>query len=215
MEPPPNNAPTGALQLVAAEQHNLKSPLLSLPAELRNYIWELVVVRDQPIDATPVAQYISPSYVQGLVKQPPLSQVCRSVRQEVVSIFYGSNDFIAGLKFEQDAVNLEKWLTAIGERNRGYMKCFLVQERVHGEFEDRQGCECCPTCPFLLGMKVLEEKTLASENHVVVDVESLHYATGDARASGADDGDEILQDAGKDSHLDRSEEGKDPKSEDI
>ncbi|KAK4629709.1 hypothetical protein CLAFUW4_07668 [Fulvia fulva] len=83
--------------------------LLGLPAEIRNSIWSLLAVRDGPIEAQ--LRQIQPcrrlSKLRGRVirkfpQKPAVAGVSHQVRREVLSIFYGANQFI----FEKNACKL-------------------------------------------------------------------------------------------------------------
>ena len=60
--------------------------LLELPAEIRNYIYELALVEDSPI-------VIDPALKKAQASQPPLIRVSRQIRQETLSLFYSKNTF--------------------------------------------------------------------------------------------------------------------------
>lgn len=65
------------------------SPLLSLPGELRNRIWRLLVVREEPFLA-----FAAAGSLQHRVVVPRLAHTGRSIRHEVLSIYYSENSFI-------------------------------------------------------------------------------------------------------------------------
>lgn len=62
--------------------------LLKLPAELRNYIYELAIVQPSGIVIGPWRK-LPPS--KEPQKQPALTRTCRQVRSEALPIFYGKN----------------------------------------------------------------------------------------------------------------------------
>ncbi|KAK0247847.1 hypothetical protein B0A54_16556 [Friedmanniomyces endolithicus] len=69
-----------------------RSPLLALPPELRNRIYELVLVDmgDKIIDIYPETDnFVTRPYLW----QPALTRVSREVRHETLAIFYGQNSF--------------------------------------------------------------------------------------------------------------------------
>lgn len=78
---------------ISTETTHQESRLMKLPAELRNLIYELVVVEAKTIDI------VDPDHVQGgpgvseRAKQPGIAQVCRQLRREVLPIFYSQNTF--------------------------------------------------------------------------------------------------------------------------
>ena len=66
------------------------SPLLRLPAELREHIYRYVLVNDEPI-AIP-----SQSWTLGFPldpSDPPFTCTCRQIRSEALAIFYSENIF--------------------------------------------------------------------------------------------------------------------------
>ncbi|KAI6873965.1 hypothetical protein KC343_g10784 [Hortaea werneckii] len=63
--------------------------LLSLPGELRNRIWRLLVVREEPILA-----FAAAGSLQHRVVVPRLAHTGRSIRHEILSIYYSENSFI-------------------------------------------------------------------------------------------------------------------------
>ncbi|RMY89668.1 hypothetical protein D0861_04113 [Hortaea werneckii] len=65
------------------------SSLLSLPGELRNRIWRLLVVREEPILA-----FAAAGTLQHRVVVPRLAHTGRSIRYEILSIYYSENSFI-------------------------------------------------------------------------------------------------------------------------
>lgn len=75
------------------------SPLLGLPAEIRNSIYRLALVED--------IIRITPQNLAG-ASQPPLLQVNRQIRSEATSIYYQENQIIWYLQ-DYNAKNLLKW----------------------------------------------------------------------------------------------------------
>lgn len=69
------------IDTLESADRNLKFPFLKLPAELRNIIYKLVLV------ATPTTTVTSRT-------QPPLTKVCKQVRNEALSIYYAYNQFL-------------------------------------------------------------------------------------------------------------------------
>lgn len=98
------------------------SPLLRLPPELRNWIYELVVVEKDAIR-------IENTSVRAL--PPGLTHTCRQLRVEASPIHYGQNIFVihpwmgfrmAYLPGEEDTDFFQRflkaWLVSIGSDNR-------------------------------------------------------------------------------------------------
>ncbi|KAF2769771.1 hypothetical protein EJ03DRAFT_374270 [Teratosphaeria nubilosa] len=79
---------------------NASCPLLNLPPELRNTIYELALLSAQPIEI--------PS--NGRLSAPPLIQVCRQTRSEATAIYYGQNAFRCIVVYEMCRTAYD-WLT--------------------------------------------------------------------------------------------------------
>lgn len=82
----------------ALEQTNCFTPLLRLPAELRNHIFQLSVLKLFSIDIlSRNSKRQSPRLLQ-----PSLSRTSRQLRREVLPIFYGGNAFeIDGTRYSR------------------------------------------------------------------------------------------------------------------
>ncbi|CAK1366565.1 unnamed protein product [Cercospora beticola] len=69
-----------------------KSPLGRLSAELRNEIYQLLVLADKPL-----AVCKNHSTPESSATQPPITRVCRQIREESLGMFYHGNIFIMEL----------------------------------------------------------------------------------------------------------------------
>lgn len=79
------------------------SPLATLPGELRNRIWRLVVVK---LNAINVSDLTSP-------QEPALLATCHQARKEASGIYYAENTFL--LAHDPFALRIESsWLRALG-----------------------------------------------------------------------------------------------------
>ncbi|KAF7198412.1 hypothetical protein HII31_00151 [Pseudocercospora fuligena] len=83
--------------------------LLTLPAEIRNAFWALLAVRKSPIEAQlrhirapKKPQKPRSQVVRRFPREPLVASVNKQLRREVLSIFYGTNQFI----MEKNACNL-------------------------------------------------------------------------------------------------------------
>lgn len=76
-----------------------KQIFLTLPAELRNSIYELVIISPDELVITK----------EGNLATPPLLQVCKQIRCEALTMYYAENCFRA-LVDDHDACGLEAWL---------------------------------------------------------------------------------------------------------
>ena len=70
-----------------------KPTLLTLPAELRNRIFSLAVVRDDPIALTRLTPRGIRTRTTSVPAPPSIARVCRQARNEVIPIYYGGNTF--------------------------------------------------------------------------------------------------------------------------
>lgn len=77
-----------------------------MPAEIRNHIYELVLVSESPIKAT--------EHPRDAI--PPLLQVCRQVRSEALPIFYSQNTFLHVVT-DANTAHLCLWLSSIGPQS--------------------------------------------------------------------------------------------------
>ena len=81
--------------------------LLELPAELRNYIYELAMSSDLLVVVGPESE---PDHGH----QSALTKVNRQTREETLPIFYGKNTFRVTELFQDDEwIMLKRWLSAI------------------------------------------------------------------------------------------------------
>ena len=85
--------------------NTMESPLYRLAPELRNRIYALLLIFQEPFEIEDVASAV----------QPPITKVCKLFRQEGLSIFYSCNVFKVGVV--RDAFSAIKWLNAIGRDN--------------------------------------------------------------------------------------------------
>jgi hypothetical protein len=91
------------------------APLLNLPAEIRNQIYSEVLVSNNTVHCD---VSILPSLIQFL-------HVCRQIRGEAESIFWGENTFYAIL--ENTVPNrIEEWVTTIGHRRASMITKFWI-----------------------------------------------------------------------------------------
>lgn len=107
------------------------SPLEKLPAELRNKIYRLVVSDNKPL--TVCAR--SPGYHKAI--QPPITRVCRQIRDESLTMFYHCNEFVFEVTPAEswtetrwdiaDRVwEIERWLHSTSENYRAAIRGLLI-----------------------------------------------------------------------------------------
>jgi hypothetical protein len=106
--PPPTPAPITNGQT--------QSPLFSkIPPEIRNWIFELVLIREDTIDIPVDRVWGSkqrPATKEEIRKSlpPPITQVCRQIRKETLPMFIGLNDFLFNTNYMDANGTPEKWL---------------------------------------------------------------------------------------------------------
>ena len=103
-----------------------RSPFLNLPAEIRNIIYDLVLVKAKPISVTDSQSVHTPAGIKRGVKQPSLLRVCRAIRAETLSVFYSGNNFTIGLS---DYYGMD-WLQDMPRSNRALVKSVLIPVKV-------------------------------------------------------------------------------------
>ena len=86
----PTKTQLSALRM--ASNSTTACPLLELPAELRNRIWEQVIVKEGPISLAPASDLADGEELETGA-QPALSRVCRQIREETLPMFYAHNIF--------------------------------------------------------------------------------------------------------------------------
>lgn len=95
-----------------AVQSKPYSPLMSLPPELRNMIWRLLLIDCEPIDLTAHAK---------AANVPATLQVCRQIRQEAFAMYYSGNDFVATVK-DANTAYVCCWLDVIGVEGGSHLR---------------------------------------------------------------------------------------------
>ena len=108
------------------------SLLLMLPAELRNRIYEMVLLRPEVINLV----YLDPRRLKHLeheVAQPSLTRTCHQIREETLPIFYGQNVFLTyavttNWSGASGAIprGSKSWVNAIGRENRRALKHLYI-----------------------------------------------------------------------------------------
>ena len=99
-------------------------PLLQLPAELRNEIWQLALVRDEPI------RIFHPG--MGARLEPALLATCKQIRNEAQDMLYSENTFEGHCSIEairslpNKPTSLLRWLGKIGDKRARMIKRLVV-----------------------------------------------------------------------------------------
>ncbi|KAK4629293.1 hypothetical protein CLAFUW4_08462 [Fulvia fulva] len=91
------------------EAANSQTPLGKLPGELRNRIWYLVLPTGGVVNTRSDDRFTSSESVDCEIEMeyhdcsnPNITEVCRSIREETLGIYYGSNTFVLHLDRAQD-----------------------------------------------------------------------------------------------------------------
>lgn len=98
--------------------------LLDLPPEIWIRICEFAVTRSSAIIPTKARRKYEQ---QGIVRQPPITQVCRLIRHESLPLFYRKNDFVAFHRGPNACVRY--WLQALPRPNLKAMGQLLFHTR--------------------------------------------------------------------------------------
>ena len=101
-----------------------------LPAELRNVIWELVVLRDKRVVRF-CSDLKEDEAVVDSAEQPALTRTCSAIRNETIPMFYTMNNF-----FVRDIRSTRKWLGTLSKHNRERV------DRVYISYHDWMSYEC-------------------------------------------------------------------------
>ncbi|KAF2765570.1 hypothetical protein EJ03DRAFT_250063, partial [Teratosphaeria nubilosa] len=108
--------PTGQSSVLAMKQEPERPQgFLGLPIEIRDHIYELVVVRQQ----TTITMLSNFDCHRSEVSacQPAISMVNHQFRAETLPIFYSMNLFLAEVSDRTDLMIASRWLEAIGDDN--------------------------------------------------------------------------------------------------
>ena len=114
------------------------SPLLKLPPELRDRIYEFAVLSPHVVILTRWTvdvswdMYGSAPIDRSLVAQPALTKTCRQIRAEALAVFYSSTTFLV-LDHVARRTVAEAWLVAIGRENRARPRQVYTDYEVDAE----------------------------------------------------------------------------------
>jgi hypothetical protein len=112
----------------AKPRESQNSLLLNLPPELRNRIYELVLVRHDLIEVdSNHAIYDTEDNVEedkSTIKEPPLLRTCQMIRNEATPLYYSSNTFSCRYNYSSNAFPiLIRWI-----RGRTPEKCAMLTD---------------------------------------------------------------------------------------
>ncbi|KAK3716981.1 hypothetical protein LTR37_006036 [Vermiconidia calcicola] len=99
-------------QLQSSTMEN--SPFGRLAPELRNKIWALAVKKGEPIGIDAYDDL-----------EPPITKVCRQIRNECRGMFYAENDFEAIFIYHKNKL-LRRWIKVIGRKRLAVVRSLTV-----------------------------------------------------------------------------------------
>lgn len=147
-------ATTSGTEPTASVDAGPDSPLLRLPAELRNRIYHLSVVEESPIKAyyAPFNRHMD----HVTFFEPAVSGSNRQLREETLPIFYGENIFHV-----RDDEQMSKLLHALGSDRVGMLRrlhAYTIHDCLPCDGEDPRGAE------YVRWLGVREREMRAGEN---------------------------------------------------
>lgn len=95
------------------------SALLKLPPELRNRIYEYVLISSEHV--------VVHTHEKHSWSAPPLLQTCRKMRDEAAGIYYGGNTFECGTILPELFVS--DWLIHIGKKQQSIIRRLCINEQ--------------------------------------------------------------------------------------
>lgn len=102
------------------------SPLLRLPPELRNHIYDLVFAEGGTINID------APHYPQE-IQVPTLLHTCRQLRAEASSVYYSTHIFVARVSRRHGlSPALKDWLRKIGVEGRALIRAIHLEPGLTG-----------------------------------------------------------------------------------
>ena len=101
------------------------APLLNLPAELRNRIWSLALIKKGRVNEP-----------DDTIILPPLLRTCQQIANEATQIYFANNKFTVTLTTETLPEFLRS-LKAIGRKNAQLIKSIKILFDVESELEDK------------------------------------------------------------------------------
>jgi len=118
----------------------LQPPFLRLPAELRNRIYNEVLLETEAIPIKLAVGFMS----YRSWKPPGILRTCRTIRSEAAPIYYGSNTFkldaieyMYGVKKQRKAVKrLQPWFKGLGNLQRNMLRTVYLGGLRYKDVED-------------------------------------------------------------------------------
>ena len=116
---------------------------MKLPAELRNRIYDLAAVLDEPIDLRMLTYWAADGSSRTMLAEPSITAVCRLVREESLPVFYTRNTFTH--KFDlgnsaNDYASLCAYLHTLGKDRCKMLRHFEIAFQCSGkDLDDGSG----------------------------------------------------------------------------
>ena len=96
-------------------------PFVRLTPELRNRLYEMILVKPEVIDFTDSGDHTE---LRTAVQHPALTRTCRQIRTESLAIFYELNTFLTDSQY--CFCGTQSWIQVIGPQNRSRLKQLYV-----------------------------------------------------------------------------------------
>ena len=120
-----------------------KPTLLTLPAELRNRIFALAVVRDERVSLTRTTAKRIRTQTTSVPAPPPIARVCRQTRNEVLPIYYGGNTLWLDRNNKNPMEWCEKLVSYLPEAMK-LMRSIVLHKTIHASRLQRTSNEKLP-----------------------------------------------------------------------
>ncbi|KAK3627869.1 hypothetical protein LTR56_018985 [Elasticomyces elasticus] len=99
-------------------------PLFSLPDELWSKICRLAATATDPIV---IGDKLGRAHYQQKVSQPPITRVCRAIRNETIAAFYKNNHFIHDDRSGGNQSFLVPWLRRVCIVDGYHLPCVFIE----------------------------------------------------------------------------------------
>lgn len=121
-----------------AYTHNIEqaSGFFTLSAELRNMIYEHLSLEKRNALWNTAETKGSVRNIGPSATPPPISQVCRLIRSETLSIYYGLNNFSISLMPERNVGMAQRWISAIGTEGVSRLRNFRIRGYAWGPWRE-------------------------------------------------------------------------------
>ncbi|KAI6831035.1 hypothetical protein KC342_g8117 [Hortaea werneckii] len=108
------------------------SPLLKLSPELRNWIYDEVLISERIVRLTD-------DMGKRIWSVPPLLQTCQWIQDEAMEMYYAQNSFLVSAVDEEVCrVMLARWLKVLPDDARSSLSQIFISDHYHAEYEYRE-----------------------------------------------------------------------------